>query len=198
MTKGVKLKNKNGEVFYPASYMPIGAIISLENSIDPSTIYGGTWSLISNQPNRIYVGSSILYSSITITSTDTIPLYGAYEYTLFNGVFTGTSLPSGYHREYRLSALITNNNGADAIVMINSKELVRGCTYSNTTFRKACFSDYFKESDLKPLEPPQAYSTTGCLLKVKASAATTATISEITIHGYLVSDKNIRTWKRIK
>jgi hypothetical protein len=53
MPKHVQLKDKDGNV-YPNPYFPVGAIYMSMNNTNPSTYFGGTWSLIA--PGRVLVG----------------------------------------------------------------------------------------------------------------------------------------------
>lgn len=45
-SKGVKFKNKNNEYIYPCPFYPIGSIYVSTSSTNPSTYFGGTWTLI--------------------------------------------------------------------------------------------------------------------------------------------------------
>ena len=134
----------------------------------------------------IYIGSQQLYDRYDFTATaGTVPLIGAYDYRLIDGIFNGITIPDAYEKAYRLTAQITTNNsnhiGADIGGMSCS-----GCTWSGNTFLTLVSSGIVKESDLT-LEPVFNYSSrTGLNLKVTNSDAYIGSIFSITLHGYIV------------
>lgn len=134
----------------------------------------------------IYIGSQQLYDRYDFTATaGTVPLIGAYDYRLIDGIFNGITIPDAYEKAYRLTAQITTNNsnhiGADIGGMSCS-----GCTWSGNTFLALVSSGIVKESDLT-LEPVFNYSSrTGLNLKVTNSDAYIGSIFSITLHGYIV------------
>lgn len=54
MSKSIQLKDKNNNKYYPHPYYPIGSIYLSINNTNPSTWFGGTWSLIAQ--GRTLVG----------------------------------------------------------------------------------------------------------------------------------------------
>ena len=112
------------------------------------------------------------------------------------GVFENISVPSGYHREYRIT--FQGRTGGDNKITIYLNNIAtnsRG-TWSAESFRVIGGSNYFKESDIT-LETTMGYSGKGCNLKYQVSGTANAwNIYSITVQGYLTSDNIIYEWKR--
>lgn len=137
----------------------------------------------------IYIGSQMLYDkySFTYSNATTENLLGAYDYDLITGVFDGIVVPSGFHKEYKLTFQGTNDNSALISVGLNNIFTNGIFTYSGGTFRKIAGSALFKESDII-LETTMSYSRQGVNLKIKTNAGCNGAVYSITIHGYLVRD----------
>lgn len=60
MSQGIRLYNSNKEPVYPCPYYPIGSIYLSVNSINPATIFGGTWEQIKD---RFLLGCGSTYSN---------------------------------------------------------------------------------------------------------------------------------------
>lgn len=137
----------------------------------------------------IYIGSQMLYDkySFTYSNATTENLLGVYDYDLITGVFDGIVVPSGFHKEYKLTFQGTNNNSALISVGLNNIFTNGIFTYSGGTFRKIAGSALFKESDII-LEATMNYSRQGVNLKIKTDAGCNGAVYGITIHGYLVRD----------
>lgn len=134
----------------------------------------------------IYIGSQLLYDRYDFTATaGTVPLIGAYDYRLIDGIFNGITIPDAYEKAYRLTAQITTNNSNHIGAEIGGMSC-SGCTWSGNTFLTLISSGIVKESDLT-LEPVFNYSSrNGLNLKVTNSDAYIGTISAITLHAYIV------------
>ena len=48
MNKSIKFK-RDGNVYYPYSYYPVGFFYITDSDISPASIYGGTWELIKDK-----------------------------------------------------------------------------------------------------------------------------------------------------
>ena len=133
----------------------------------------------------IYIGSLQLYDRYDFTATaGTVPLIGAYDYRLIDGIFNGITIPDAYEKAYRLTAQITTNNSNHIGASI-SEITCSGCTWSGNTFRVPISSAIVKQSDLT-LESVFNYnSRTGLNLKVTNSDNYIGSIFSITIHGYI-------------
>ena len=157
----------------------------------------GTWSLIKSGPSRQCVGSQIIHTgtsgSATVGKTN---LYGAYSYRLIDGVFENVTIPSGYHKEYRLTFQGTTGGNASIKLYINNIATGGVQTWSGNTFRCIGGSNYFKESDIV-LETTYQYSQSGTNLKYEVTgSATSWEFKNATIHGYITSDTTYYYWKR--
>lgn len=185
------------DIFYP-----VNTIYETKDSLfNPEESFGGSWILESEDYERRYIGSQILYDSITGTggSSSYTNVLGAYGHTLISGVFQNIESPANYHQEYRLTFQATCQNNNHVQVALNNIESPTAGTWSSTTFRILCSTSYFKISDII-YETTMGYSQSGINLKYKVinpSSSYFYGIYNITIHGYLVSDNKIYKWKRV-
>jgi len=133
----------------------------------------------------VYIGSQQLYDRYDFTSAaGTVPLLGAYDYRLIEGIFNGITIPDAYEKAYRLTAQITTQNENTVGASI-SEMTCSGGTWSGTTFRIPISSAIVKQSELT-LETTFNYSRPGLNLKVTNSESYDASIFAITVHGYIV------------
>lgn len=178
---------------------PVGSVyISMDASgVLPAAIAAiGTWSSIFSGYERQCIGSQVLYDQVIGNGTKTkVSLLGAYQYGLIDGVFSNITIPSGYHKEYRLTFQGSTGGSSIIRVFLNNIETSGVMTWSNDSFRNLGASNYFKESDIT-LETTMGYSNPGINLKYSNSNDTDYRIYNITIHGFIVSDTMTYKWKR--
>jgi len=185
----------NGKTLFDITH-PIGSIYKSRSSTNPST-YGGTWTLISNTPDRKYVGSQVIHAGASGSgNANKVGLIGSYDYGTIEGVFTGVPLPTGYHREYRIT--FQGYTGNDAQIKIHLNNIVTNgiCTWSGNQFRIIGASAFFKQSDIT-LETTLGYSRNGTNLYYSVTGTSTNwQFWDVVVHGYLASDENEYVWKR--
>ena len=174
---------------------PIGSVYKTSSNLIPFN--KGTWSLIKTEPDRNYIGSQVIHTGASGSSTvGKTSLYGAYGYGLIEGVFENVTIPSGYHKEYRLTFQGTTGGNASIKLYINNIATGGVQTWSGNTFRCIGGSNYFKESDIV-LETTYQYSQSGTNLKYEVTgSATSWEFKNATIHGYITSDTTYYYWKR--
>ena len=197
MSKGIRFKNKNNEHIYPCAYMPVGAIYKSTSNTNPSTIFAGTWTLVHSGYERQQIGTQVLYDDISGSgNVGKTNLIGAYGYELINGLFSNISVPSGCHKEYRIT--FQGRTGGDNRITIYLNNIATSSTgtWSSETFRIIGSSKFFKESDITQ-ETTMGYSNPGCNLKYQVTGASNQwNIRNISVSGFIVTDAQIYTWRR--
>ena len=207
MAKIVQLTdNDTQEAIYPAVakeqlldvFHPMGAIYETTDSqFDPNDEFGGQWTLDSSEKKHIFVNSQQLFSSNTNTTSGTTNIIGAYDFNLIEGVWTGITIPSGFHKSYKLTCQVSTSSSNTAKVALNNIQTDAQGTYSATTFRKIVSSNYFVESQIT-LEPTMGYtSRNGINCKVINSGTQEARFYCCNLLAYLESDDIYYTWRRI-
>ena len=136
--------------------------------------------------DKIYIGSQVLYDYYTTDTAGESIVATAYDYRLIQNIFAGIAIPSNYERAYKITFQGQTQNENTITVKLNNISTNALNTWSNTVFRTIGGTRLFKESELT-LEQCSGYSRSGLNLKVNNSAAYTANVYNITVHGYLVN-----------
>ena len=164
---------------------------TLKENIDDIKI--GATNLSDELENReiIGIGSQILYGSISGTGAAAkTALLGAYDYDLIRGIFANITIPTGWHREYRITFQGTTSGNGLLHVYLNNIASSFIQTWSADSFRAIGGTPLFKESDIT-LEATMHYTRDGCNLYYDCDTTASGvnwTIWNITVHGYLVKD----------
>ena len=136
--------------------------------------------------DKIYIGSQVLYDYYTTDTAGESVVATAYNYRLIENIFAGVEIPDNYERAYKITFQGQTQNENTITVKLNNISTNALNTWSNTVFRTIGGTRLFKESELT-LEQCSGYSRNGLNLKVNNSAAYTANVYNITVHGYLVN-----------
>ena len=139
---------------------------------------------------RQYIGSQVLLTNFSGAGpVNTTKLLGEYNYSLIDGLFKNIEIPTGFHKEYRLTFQGTSQGELSIIMFINNIQTNSIRTWSGTDFREIGATAYFKETDIV-LEQAMSYSRNGCNLKYKTEGVSGVAfnIYNATIHGYIVAD----------
>lgn len=197
MSKGIRFKDKNNEPIYPAPYMPVGSIFKSTSNTNPNTYFGGKWTLVHSGYERQQIGTQVIYSGISgsgnVSKTN---LIGSYDYGTINGLFDNITIPSGCHKEYRLTFQARTGGDNKITVFLNNISTSSKGTWSGDTFRIIGASKFFKESDIT-LETTMGYSNRGTNLKYQVAGVANAwNIFDISIQGFITTDTQIYTWRR--
>ena len=197
MSKGIRFRNKNNEYIYPCPYMPVGAVYKSTSSTNPTNFFGGTWTLVHSGYERQQIGSQVLYDEISGNgNVGKTNLIGAYNYETISGLFDNITIPSGCHKEYRLTFQARTGGDNKITIYLNNISTSSKGTWSSETFRIIGASKFFKESDLT-LETTMGYSNQGCNLKYQVTGTSNYwNIRNISVSGFIVTDAQIYTWRR--
>lgn len=93
MSKSIQLKDKNNNKYYPHPYYPIGSIYLSVNNTNPSTWFGGTWSLIAQ-------GRTLVGVDTNDTDFNTVQKTGGnknHKHATSNHTLTIDEIPSHSH-----------------------------------------------------------------------------------------------------
>lgn len=199
----IKIKNSNTKMKNVADVVenyfnelyPVGSIYKTTSNTIPFS--KGTWTKIAEGPDRRCVGSQILHPGLSgsalVSKTN---ILGAYGTGLYSNIFNHVTIPTGYHKEYRLTFQATCGGNTQIQLFLNNVSTDQGGTWSGNTYRVFASSDFFKESDIV-LETTYGYSNPGTNLKYAVTgAASSWQFWNATVHGYLASNETWYTWKR--
>lgn len=197
--KGIKMKDKNGNAFYPCPYYPVGSTFKTSVNENPSRWFGGTWSLLQHDYDIIHTGSQILWDywdfGGNTGDVGKTAILGAYDDSMYDEVFAGVPMPNGYHKEIRLTCQQQSDGSAKAKIYFNSTLMIDNLgTWSSDSFRTIGHSAMMKLNFGR--EPVFSYSGTGVLLYVSKTSGSIVRIRDITVHGYYVSDVPFYVWRR--
>ena len=197
MSKGVKFKNSKNESIFPCPFMPIGSIFKSTSNTNPSTYFDGSWTLVHSGYERQQIGSQVLYGEFSgsgnIGKTN---LIGAYSYDTISGIFDNISVPSGCHKEYRITFKARTGGNNQITIYLNNIATSSKGTWSGESFRIIGATKFFKESDIT-LETTMGYSAQGTNLKYQVSGtANNWNIRYIAVQGFITTDAQIYTWRR--
>lgn len=202
INKDIKVKDSNttmkkiaevAENYFDTLY-PIGSIYKTTSNTIPFS--EGTWTKISEEPDRKCIGSQVLYPGASGSGVvNKTSVLGAYGTTLYDGVFNNITTPTGYHKEYRLSFQGTTSGDGQITLYLNNISTSGVRTWSGSTFRGLGASNFFKENDIV-LETTFGYSGKGTNLKYSVSGNVNWQFWNVTIHGFLTSNEIWYTWKR--
>ena len=141
--------------------------------------------------NGMYVGSCILWNETTVlTGTQDLVVLGAYNYNLINFQI---NVPTGFHKEFVLSAQVTTNGNISAWVQLNNISTYPKVTWSAPTFREISNSERFLLADII-LEDTLDYGTMPginlhlCSYSPEPAGNYVATIYGVTLSCFLVKD----------
>jgi hypothetical protein len=201
----VRIKNSNTKMKNVADVVenyfnelyPVGSIYKTTSNTIPFS--KGTWTKVSEKPDRECIGSQVIWGgtsgSALVSKTNVL---GAYGTRLYSGIFDNITIPTGYHKEYKLSFQGTTGGDTQIILYLNNIATKQVGTWSGNTFRVLGISNFFKESDIT-LEATFNYSSQqGTNLKYAVTnVASSWQFWNVTIHGFLTSNDTWYTWKRI-
>lgn len=141
--------------------------------------------------DKIYIGSQSIYDYYETSAAGESVVATAYDYRLIENVFAGIAIPSNYEKAYKITFQYTTANNNGVKVRLNNISSNNCNTWSQDKFRSIGGTRLFKQSELT-LEQCSGYTRNGLNLYVSNSAAYTAKLWNITIHGYLVNkDTNL-------
>lgn len=133
----------------------------------------------------IYVGSVMLIPECQLTIEDSKYEYivETYNFHLIDQIFENMTIPDGYKRAYRLSAVINTNNAGKLSIHINDLLLIYDGTWSTSEYRMPHMSRKFYEDEITYKEFGK-----GAGLELKVSIENETSVGYawgVTVHGYL-------------
>ena len=186
-----------------SSALPVGSIYqstTLTTAAAVASALGGSWTLVNTNYDRQIreIHDIALGVDTARTGTSNVSktaLSGSYDYTLLESS-KNASVPSGYHREYNVSAEVTTGGGNKVKIYINNIESNEAGTWSLDSFHAVASTGWFKQSDIT-LTTTLGYSNKGCNLyySVTGTASTWRLWKPQVIVADALNDP-IYIWKR--
>lgn len=183
---------------------PVGSFYETTNAnFDPNVTWGSRgeiWELYSSGITYELVSSQVMHpgaSGSTGRVNKTI-LCGAYNTELLAPLYTRFT-KTGYHFEFRFTAVVTTNNNNPVHFYLNDVDLGSMTTWSDTAFRRLWTSNFIKLSDVTQT-PAAGYTAVGYTLAyscVTDVAWHTFQFWDLTAQCYKVSDSIVYKWRRI-
>ena len=119
-----------------------------------------------------------------------------YTYETISGLFDNITVPSGCHKEYRITFQARTGGNNQITIYLNNIATSSKGTWSGESFRIIGATKFFKESDIT-LETTMGYSAQGTNLKYQVSGtANNWNIRYIAVQGFITTDSQIYTWRR--
>lgn len=173
-----------------ASYLPLNANAT---SATKATQDGNGNNIVNTYARKDYIppiciGSQIIYTgkggSGAVAKT---ALLGAYGTTLIDGVGGNVTVPSGWHKEYKITFQVTTGGDCQVHIWLNSHDMCSGGTWSSNTFRTIPSSSLMKASAIGQ-ETTLGYGNPGINLYYSVVGNTSWEFWNVTVHCYLVRD----------
>ena len=112
-SKAIRFRNKNNEDIYPCPYMPVGSIYRSINTTNPSTYFGGTWSLVNKNVIdtgwRDYIWTNSTYIGTT-QSSYTSNKWRVKDNILYIQIGAGATAAINTGTEYEIARIPIKNN----------------------------------------------------------------------------------------
>lgn len=108
MSKSIQLKDKNNNKYYPHPYYPVGSIYLSINNTNPTTWFGGTWSLIAQ-------GRTLVGVDTNDTDFNTVQKTGGnknHKHTTGDHTLTVEEIPSHNHNIINFNNWGTSGTGS--------------------------------------------------------------------------------------
>ena len=149
----------------------------------------------------IHLSSQLFYIGPVTTQSSRVNFYCDYARNgdIQHMFLMPITIPTGYHVEYRLSALMLGQGPNYAQLYINDVKMMEAATWTGTSsspwnrhYGNITYSELFKFSDI-PVEPIYLYPDggKGYNFNLRGSESGFASAENVMLHAYLVKDKSI-------
>ena len=180
---------------------PVGSIYKSTNSISPDSIFGGTWNLIHDDYEYIYVGSQVIYSEWIVSDGPRwkSKFIGGYGEVFIDGIYsTVTNVDlNNYEKFIGITAQTSTSGNGEIRIFINDILFYTSSTWSGDDYRETKKTQLIRLSDI-PKQKLNNYANPGLSLQLENTTNQAARIRNVTAHGYLRSKKKKKQymWER--